>query len=343
MTAPYDSLIADACELFCGRRVPALIDRIVAAAPAPYEVPYAFLEGDSPLAAGEPPVDEVAPTARHVELAYALLLQRRPERSEVVAEHLEAHATMASLLAMFLLGDEFRVRLTSLIAALTTAVRRVWHVHIPKTAGTSFIRAFDGAGWAVVSATDLADPAYGVGDMARVLNLSRLRRGVLFTGHHALETVAPLMLPFDERLTFLRHPLDRAVSYFNYMLTRLALDPDRRDADTRSFFERGFDPESFEKTYDDGRILVRNEQCAHLAPQRTARAALEQARQTHCALHDYREVAAVLADLLDVRDVAVHNVSRPTFDRDSIPRAFARRIVADNAEDLALYHALTGL
>jgi hypothetical protein len=338
-----ETLIAEACELFCGRRIPTVIDHVAASVRSPYEIPFAFLDAGTPLGTGQPPASEVTPTARHVELAYALLLQRRPESAEIVDEHLALHGSMASLLAMFLLGGEFRARLAGYVATITPGVRRVWHVHIPKTAGTTFTRTFEEAGWAVVNATDLSDPDYTFHDMALVLNLSRLRRGVLFTGHQSLGRVAPLMLPFDVVLTFLRHPLDRAISYFNYMLTRLAEDPDCAEADTRGFFERGFDPTSFERTYDDARILVPNEQCGHLAAERTARAALEQARIAHCELHDHRDVNAVLRDMLRVDEPSRHNVSRPSIDRQSIPRAFARRILADNAEDLALYHAIETL
>jgi hypothetical protein len=338
-----ETLIAEACELFCGRRIPALIDRVAAAVRGPYEIPYAFLDAGTPLAAGERPAPEVAPTARHVELAYALLLQRRPESPAIVEEHLRAHASMASLLDVFLLGTEHRARLAPLIAVVTPSVHRVWHVHIPKTAGTSFACAFEDAGWGVVNAIDLADPAYGAADLARVLSLERLRRGALFTGHQSLAKVAPLTLPFDACLAFLRHPLDRAISYFNYMVTRLEEDPERLDADTRGFFDRGFDPTSFERTYADGRILVPNEQCGHLAPERTARAALEHARRARCALYDHRHVDAVLRDLLGVETPGKHNVSRPVLDRKSLPRDLARRILADNAEDLALHEAVASL
>ena len=86
-----------------------------------------------------------------------------------------------------------------------------------------------------------------------------------------------------------------------------------------------------------------NEQCGHLAAERTARAALEQARIAHCELHDHRDVNTVLRDMLGVDEPSRHNVSRPSIDRQSIPRAFARRILADNAEDLALYHAIETL
>ncbi len=347
MLALDEALVGEACELFCGRRIPALMSRVAAAVRSPYELPYAFLDEGSPLASGEAAADaggdDVAPAARHVELAYALLLQRRPERGEIVDQHLAAHQSMRSLLDVFLLGAEYRTRLASLIAVLTTGVRRVWHVHIPKTAGTSFAEAFADARWAVVNAIDLADPAYTARDLARVLSLTRLRRGVLFTGHQSLAKVAPLLLPFDACVAFLRHPLDRAISYFNYMLTRLDEDPERRDADTRDFFARGFDPTSFERTYADGRIMVPNEQCGHLAPERTARAALEHARRARCALHDHRAVDAVLGDLLGVTSPAKHNVSRPVLDRRTLPRDVARRVLTDNAEDLALLEAVTSL
>lgn len=335
-----ETLAAEACELFCGRRDPALIRRVADEARSPYEIPYAFLDPGTPLARGEMPRGDVAPTARHVTLAYLLLLQRHPESDDVVAEHLATHDTMTALLRMFLLGDEYRRRGASLIEALTRTVPRVWHVHIPKTAGTSFARAFTEAGWAAVNATDLADPAFPIADFAQTTNLRRLRTGALFTGHQSLPTIASMILPFDLCVAFIRHPVDRAISYFNYMTTRLAEDPEHADFDTRDFFARGLDPTSFERTYIDGHIIVANEQCAHLAAPSTARAALEQAKVAHCRLYDHTRVATVLESVLGVTEPKRHNVSRPGLRREQLSPALLQRILADNAEDLALYEAV---
>lgn len=340
MAAVDETLIAEACELFCGRRSRAVMAHVAANVRSPYELPYAFLDPGTPLANGVLPGDAVLPTARHVELAYALLLQRRPESPDVIREHLRHHRSMTSLLRMFLLGREYRARLVAMVAMLTTGVRRVWHVHIPKTAGTSFARAFEDAGWAVVNVIDLADPTYRIADLARTVSLARLRRGVLVTGHQALGTIAPLMLPFDVCLAFLRHPLDRVRSFFNYMTMRLEQDPAYEESDTRDFVARGFDPTSFERTYLGSRILTHNEQCGHLAREATAGAALAAARRAGCRLLDHRDVDTVLGELLNVADPPRHNVSRPVLDRDAIPAALARRILDDNAEDLALYDAV---
>lgn len=334
------TLLTTACELFCGRVDREVIRRVGALVRNPYEIPYAFFEPETPLGSGQELATDVQPAARHVELAYALLLQRRPESDAIVGQHLALHATMTSLVAAFLLGDEFRLGAPALLARLTLDVPRVWHVHIPKTAGTTFARAFEASGWAIVHATDLANPDYALGDLARVLALHRLRTGVLFTGHQSLSRIAPHLMPLDTCVAFVRHPLDRATSYFNYMLTRLQDDPQHESADTRDFLARGLDPASFERTYLDSRLMIPNEQCAHLGGAPTARAAIEQARIVGCRLYDTDKVASVLQHMLGTSDSTRHNVSRPSISTAVLPAELARRILADNAEDLALYHAV---
>lgn len=341
MEALGRGLLEDACALFCGRHDDALVERVAARVRGPYELPYAFLDEGMPLARGAM-ADEVAPAERHVELAYKTILQRHPESEDVVRAHAARHRSMASLLGTFLLGGEYRARAALLVARCTPLVPRIWHVHIPKTAGTSFFRAFESAGWAVVNATNLADPGFGIGGLAQVLNLERLRRGVLFTGHQSLANVVPLLLPYDVCLAFVRHPLERAASFFNYMKRRLDEDPNLESSDTRDFLARGFDPSSLERTYAEGRILVRNEQCAHLSQDRTAAAALATARRVHCRLYDTSRTSALIEELVGIASPPRHNASPRLVDAERLAPSLVRRILDENAEDLALYEAVRG-
>src|SRR5690606_13586982 len=85
-----------------------------------------------------------------VELAYRAILHRAPD-SELSAKLWETCADRRQLVHGLLTSEECVARIPHLFARAFPQARRLWHVHIPKTAGTSFWAAASASGWGFIN------------------------------------------------------------------------------------------------------------------------------------------------------------------------------------------------
>lgn len=331
-----DSVLRLAAELFFGRCDASLKRQILEDVPHARFMPFYFLQRFHEQKGDVWPRRLPAPSPDHVRLAYQLILNRSPESEEAVDWHSSSCATVADLVSNFMLGEEFRSKAVQIVTRLFHTSPKVWHIHIPKTAGTTFFESFHSRGWAVAHDSSLKDPSFAFKEMSENFSLSRLRTGIIVTGHRPLHDYAPLIGPFDWCIAFVRDPLERAVSYFNYMCTIVASDPERLRPDTQHFLASGLDVSSFEKTYANSAILAPNEQCQYLSESGTCASVLTAVRKPDCLLFDASQVSAVIGSLLKMPDNRRSNVSTSFVQASDLRASFRERILADNSEDVAL-------
>lgn len=144
-----------------------------------------------------------------------------------------------------LLCDEFRARFLQIFGAALPNVLRVFHVHVPRTAGTSFTRAlesahgspawhtsFRNADWLAVEAgkRGLDSLAY----MVQLLAQFAEGTGTLFVmGHEPLQALimAGYVRADDKLCTIVREPLSICLSVLDYVIDTARRNTGRPDAE----------------------------------------------------------------------------------------------------------------
>lgn len=157
-------------------------------------------------------------------LKYELLLDRPADARERASLAAQRRSRTVRSLAGTLCATEFVARaphhLTRMRDQLSGAV--CWHIHLPRTGGTRYIRQGQERGDVFVSLhLDQQDDgrAGWAGVAARLLGLRDAvaeHRPVLVSGHVALRAVYPYVKPCDRIVTTIREPVARAVSLHQF-------------------------------------------------------------------------------------------------------------------------------
>ncbi len=274
-------------------------------------------------------------TPEDVDLAYRIILQRRPESSQVVQLQVSAAKTPLEIAWRLICSTEWSQQINGLFRAAFPGVARLWHCHAPKTGGSAFFDAAQRAGWGYIN-TNLLEVAgqrlHAVAEAVRYLD----RQSVLVSGHRPVWQSQPAIGPFDNGIMFVRDPVERLVSYFNFASDVVAGRENVQPGDSKPFLDKGYDPTSFEKTYLAGFFEV-NEMCFYLSANRTCRDAMR-------ALREYEIELAIMDDASEFCQryfgvaAAKINASTKTLKVTDVAPALAQAIIAENAEDLALYN-----
>jgi hypothetical protein len=166
-------------------------------------------------------------------------------------------------------GEEFQKRLLNFVLEAYPEKRRLLFVHVPKCAGsdlTSFLTKTNPA-----FNFRLVDRAWVTSDKMfsaiKVLADELAYADHIFVhGHVALrQYIADGLVRFDDEVfTIVRDPLDMVMSRINYMLARIASDPEQSRVDTRDWL-RLLNPAAFRAVIetDDSREAAREMLFAH--------------------------------------------------------------------------------
>jgi hypothetical protein len=284
----------------------------------PRHLPYALIEryGMQP---------ESGPTGMTVERACRLVLGRSPTAAD--AELCASCGTDVQKVLALMGLREYRNAAPRLLTAAFRDSPRIWHAHIPRTGGTALMRGAIEAGYAIVNWTALAaDP--------RLYTLTRLRRGLFFTGHRPLTEYTPYISRRDRVVVILRDPIERALSMLHYIEGLVREAPGQHDA--QSFLAAGFVPGDLDAS---AHILTPNEQCYQLAARYTCRDALHILRYTHCTPVMMREFGAAYRDLFGTAPKVRVNASRSAAGA-QVSSSTKALLLDRNAEDVALVEAV---
>ncbi|MBW0365461.1 hypothetical protein KXJ81_04295 [Ensifer adhaerens] len=294
---------------------------------------YVRLHGDPKIALGSRPIVE-----HDVRLAYGQVLQRRPESQDMIASQIAGHATANALAISLLEGTEWRLRVAQLCSNAFPNRRRLWHVHIPKTAGTSFWLAAEESGSDHLNTNWLGD-ATDVVTMAKAVRLSPSDNVIVVSGHAPLAQWFDAIGSSDRALTFVREPVEVVISLFNYACDMYHERDTVHSGSVDEFLSLGFDPTSFEASYDS-EYIPRNLQCSFLAPDATCRSALELAASANCEILPVQLVDDVIVREFE-RAQPRANISSGAVRRENVPQKLLERIYYENAQDYALYAVAT--
>jgi hypothetical protein len=277
------------CELFSGNRDSEAFEYLRSQSESPLQVPFHYLdlvEMDKTASAAR----AVKPTPAQVELAYRAILQRAAEDDAAVLDHVEKCDDPDQLIAALLCSSESILRMPELYARAFPFERRLWHVHIPKTAGSSFFAAAAESGWGFVNTNMLSEAG---DDLRRVASAVRpsptAKGGTIVSGHWRLPQYLGSIGPFDRVVVFVRDPVERFISEFNYAVDVLHGHPNVHAADPTPFLERGLEPESFSKSYQRG-FFSGNVQCSYLSADATCASTLSNLAKCHAELLPYDAV-----------------------------------------------------
>ena len=169
---------------------------------------------------------------------YLSCLGRFPE-SAALADA-AAHGSAADQMYSAITSEEFQRNLFPLVAGAYAEKRRNIFVHIPKCGGTSLVnvlrRRLPSIPEYATNPTWTAPEAM-LRELTRFVLGARLTDEILFFGHVPLSYYVDqgLCRCDDNLFSIVRPPMDIAVSYTNYFLTRFAADPACNAADTRDW------------------------------------------------------------------------------------------------------------
>jgi len=160
-------------------------------------------------------------------------------------------------------------------------------------------------------------------------------KNLLVSGHRMAWKLQSAIGPFDSGIMFVREPLSRAVSYYNFASDLVAGRENVHKGDTKFFFDTGFDPSSFEKTRLAG-YFVANEMCFYLSQNRSCREALQTAETCGIELALMEDVSEQCLRFFGL-PAEIVNKSTGALKVTDIPPELAEAIIAENAEDVALH------
>lgn len=269
-----------------------------------------------------------------VDIAYRIILQRRPESEQVVQLQVSAAKTPFELSSRLICSAEWVQRVNELFRAAFPSIPRLWHLHAPKTGGSAFFDAAQRAGWGYVN-TNLLDVAGA--SLPAVAEAVRYIEGrmILVSGHKPFWQSQPAFGPFDSGIMIVRDPLARIVSYFNFASDVVGGRENIHPGDSRPFLNKGFDPASFERTYRGG-FFEPNEMCFYLSADRSCRGALASLEKGKIELALIDDVSELCLSYFGTRAEKV-NASTQSLRPAAISPKIAEAILAENAEDITLY------
>lgn len=299
------------------------------------QMPFLFLGGlanESGCLAGN--LSEAGLSVDDVDLAYRLVLQRGPESSEVVQEYMSTARSPFEMVSRLICSAEWAERVNELFRYAFPTIPRLWHLHAPKTGGSAFFDAGCRAGWGYINMNKLGVPNR---DLRITADAVRFVVGncLLVSGHKTAWQIQSGIGPFDSGILLLRHPLSRAVSYYNYALDVIAGRENVHNSPPEEFLNRGFDPKSFEQTWRAG-FFEANEQCFYLSSDRVCRSALRVAHAYSIKLALVDDLSELCREYFGLSANRV-NVSTNSLKISDLPSAIADAVIAENAADLALH------
>jgi hypothetical protein len=300
-----------------------------------FEVAFRLLE----LAAAKKLTPSSYPADRDaVDLAYRAILQRRPESLDVLSLHADGGRSLFSVVEALFTSEEWKLRLPALMAGAFPEAPRLWHPHIPKTAGSSFVTAAIAdprQGYALLNSLPSAKDLQSLGALVRAPNGA----GILITGHFWLTQLWHMIGPFDEVITFVRDPLDRALSWFQFARDVTDGDPDVHAAAPDIFTRDGFVYDSFEESYNNG-FLPPNDQCRMLGAEPTCHSVIERELLGPVTIFLSGDVDVITRTRFPASPPQRVNVSRNNREKLHLSASMINRIGADNAEDETLYRTI---
>ncbi len=267
-----DPTVEAACGVFSAGRS-STYDYLRFNATSSFQVPFYYLELVRAGKLDPRSVRPVRPSAEQVEIAYTSVFQQSPLVREV-AELCDSCSNQQQVLEKLLTSTSFTQRLPGLLGTAFPEWRRLWHVHIPKTAGTSFLAAATAGGWGIVNLNRLAATANNLLDVASALRVGPETRGrVIISGHWHLWRRLEEIRPGDRVVTFVRDPLEAMISEFNFAVDVVNRAQNVHSADPSIMLDRGLDPSSLVNSYRQG-FFVANVQCSYLTQDAQCRTAL---------------------------------------------------------------------
>ncbi len=324
------------CELFAHGRNSEVFDYLVHYAESPLQVPFYYLKLVRIGKAGSGPATTVKPSAEQVELAYRAILQRPPEDSAVVLHQVDVCADSQQLISALLTSQEVIARMPALYARAFPLTRRLWHVHIPKTAGSSFYGAARDGRWGFVNTNVLSG---AVGNLQQVAAAVRHAPGpqsrAIISGHWNLARYMDSIGPFDPVVVFVRDPLEMAISEFNYAVDVVNRSANVHGADPTPMLDRGLDPESFQRTYQRG-FFVRNVQCAYLSPDATCTSALKNLTLLNADLLPTAAANPAITKYFAIVPQQRINVSRKHIKSADVSSSLREEILVESHHDVVL-------
>jgi len=259
----FDACTEAVCEIFSAGRGP-VYDYLRFNAQSPLQVPYYYLNlvraGKTERRSGR----ATRLSAEQVAIAYQAVFQHDPS-PELASTLCETCGDHKKLLHELLASPRFIERLPNLVGVAFPELRRLWHVHIPKTAGTSFFAAAMDSGWGYINLNRLSA---ATGDLQKVADSLRIgpeiRSRLIISGHWHLWRYLGDIDPADPVVIFVRDPLEAMISEFNFAVDVVNGSDNVHAADPSVMLDRGFDPASFQNSYRQG-FFVANVQCSYLA------------------------------------------------------------------------------
>ena len=191
---------------------------------------------------------------------YQACLARLPEREAYVGSWSYASdIDRARHIVACLLCDEFRLRFVSIFGSALPDVRKVFHIHVPRTGGTSFTRALETGEGSLAWHTSFASAEWleveagkrrldSLGYIVRLLAQFGGGGGRLFImGHEPLPALldAGYVRADDIVCTIIRDPVAICLSILDYTIDTARRDTGRPDA-------------------EDWRTWIEAEGCAHI-------------------------------------------------------------------------------
>ncbi len=325
------------CQLFANFQKPEVYEYLCKKSESPLQVPYHFLalasEGQVSLHC-----DTVSrPSREEVEIAYRAILQRGVESSEMFDVQIENSKNTLSLIVSLLTSVEANTSMPVLWSRAFPVADRLWHVHIPKTAGSSFVSMAMNQGWSFIN-TNVRQSAIG--------NPRNLGVGVkigeqhpekqLITGHWRLPQFLHCIGPFDRLITFARDPLERLVSEFNYFVDVCNHSPNVHKDNPKTYLNLGFDPECFVRTYENG-FFQKNLQCQFLATDSTCVSALANLDRLDAVILPSTALNRITKQYFGISKSPRVNVSNKHLRCEDLDASLKEELLLANQQDLMLW------
>lgn len=331
-----DSCTESVSQLFACNRDREVFDYLRHQSQTPLQVPFYFLhllqQGNAGRGAGRP----IRPSAEQVDLAYRAILQRPPEDDGVVSQHMENCADIDVLIDTLLGSQEVVERMPQLYARAFPLGQRLWHVHIPKTAGSSFFDAAEASGWGFVNTNMLSG---AVGDKQRVAESIRLSPDptgpTIITGHWSFPQYFDCFGPFDQVVAFVRDPVEQCISEFNYAVDVVKGRPNVHAADPQPILQRGLDPQSFQRSFEQG-YFFSNLQCGYLSSDATCATSLRNLAACRAALFPSSAASEVISRYFPTAGQRRVNVSTKHVTKADVDGALREAILLMSSQDFLL-------
>lgn len=271
-----------------------------------------------------------------ISLVYRCILQRHIESIEIVEQHTKNHSSLSDLIDFLFFSPEWKSRSVELFLRAFPDKERVWHPHIPKTAGSSFFSAAYQSGASYFN-TNILEGASSLTEIGSAFRIAC--NPLLISGHFPVHQFENVIGSFDQIVTFVRDPLERAKSMFQY--SRDVVDGSDRvhKADPTPLFASGFVYDSFEQSFENG-FFPPNLQCAFITPLSTCCGALNTASRMGFEIGSVNDVDDAIRQVLRGPAIVRENVSQSTDIEQPLSPDLVARFTACNAEDEMLFRVV---